>query len=572
MNRPLSARPRRLLLSAAAKWGGFAMQVAVAFVMAPLLIRALGDQRYGVWSLVESILAYLLLFDFGIAASLVRYVARFEAGADQERVNRVFSTCLVMGGVAGAAVLVLTCGLTIAAGWLQPSATAAVVGLGGSAGGAVVAAAHAQMVHEGRWMLALLGVNLALGLPLRTFTCVVEGLGHYPAQAAIRVGCLAVRTALVVVVIRHEGGLVPLALAITAFTLLEHLLGAAAGRYYMPGLRFAFALADRETFHLIRGYSLHAFLAMLAGRIAFQSNALVIGAYLTTTYITYYAIAARLVEYAKDSLSVATTVLTPAASALEAQGDEDALRRMLLTSTRWVLWVILPVQLGLWLLGGTFIALWVGPRYVATSYPILAILAAPLAFAMAQSVSARFLYGLGRLKWYARFMLVEAGTNLLLSLLLVPWLGTVGVALGTAIPNVLSNLAVMLTICRVLHIDPRTYLRQVFARPLAGAALLGAAWWLMVGRTAPTTWGAFVLTGFLGVAGYGVCAALLEFGPRAVATWLRDRLCPPEALSRVVPGRSSAPPPPAPRAWQELSAVVPPGLAPDAPVPTGLVP
>src|SRR5262249_7246348 len=156
---------------------------------------------------------------------------------------------------------------------------------------------------------------------------------------------------------------------ITAFNLLEHLLSAAAAWHYLPGLRFSFALADRETFRLIRGYSLHAFLAMVAGRVAFQSNALVIGAYLAAQHITFYAIAARLIDYAKDSLQVATTVLTPAASALESQGDADGLRRMLLASTRYVLWIILPVQLGLWLLGRAFIGLWVGPQYVATSYP-----------------------------------------------------------------------------------------------------------------------------------------------------------------------------------------------------------
>src|SRR2546422_10504213 len=59
---------RRLLTNAAVNTLGFLAQIAVSFVMAPLTIRALGDDRYGVWSFVESFLAYMMLFDLGIAA------------------------------------------------------------------------------------------------------------------------------------------------------------------------------------------------------------------------------------------------------------------------------------------------------------------------------------------------------------------------------------------------------------------------------------------------------------------------------------------------------------------------
>lgn len=523
MTMPARSQRGRLLFSAAAKWVGFAVQVAVAFVMSPLLIRALGDQRYGVWSLIESLLAYLLLFDFGVAASLVRYVARFEAGGDQHQVNRVFSTCMVMGLAAAAAVLLLTGLLALGVSVLLAADAAQSLGPGVLTGGPVVAALRGQMLHEGRWMLALLGLNLALSLPLRSFSCVIEGLGHYPVQALIRVGSIVVRTGLLLAVIWNQGGLISLALAITAFNLLEHALSAAAAWYFMPGLRFSFALADRETFRLIRGYSLYAFLAMVAGRISFQSDALVIGAFLTAQHITFFTIACRLIEYAKDSLHVATTVLTPAASALEARGECETLRRMLLVSTRYVVWIILPVQVGLWLLGPSFIALWVGPQYVATSYPTLAILAAPLAFAMAQSVSARFLYGLGRLKWYARFMLAEAGVNLVLSLILVQFHGITGVALGTALPNVLACTAVMLMTCRILQLNVIGYLREVFAAPLACAALLTLGWWVFLDPSALTSWGRFVLAGGCGVAGYGALALLVEFGPRAIWHYLRQR-------------------------------------------------
>src|ERR1700737_714662 len=99
---------RRIVTNAAANWIGFAAQLVVAFFMSPILVHGLGAPRYGIWSLVESILAYLMLFDLGVAASVVRYIARFEANGDQDRLNRIFSTSLCIFAVAGLAVAAVT--------------------------------------------------------------------------------------------------------------------------------------------------------------------------------------------------------------------------------------------------------------------------------------------------------------------------------------------------------------------------------------------------------------------------------------------------------------------------------
>ena len=67
---PPSNTPSRrgLLLNAVANWSGFAAHLVVVFFLSPRLVHGLGDRRYDIWSLVESVLAYLMLFDLGVAA------------------------------------------------------------------------------------------------------------------------------------------------------------------------------------------------------------------------------------------------------------------------------------------------------------------------------------------------------------------------------------------------------------------------------------------------------------------------------------------------------------------------
>ena len=109
---------RQVPLNALASWSTYAAAIVAAFVVSPIVVRGLGDQRYGVWSLVESILVYLTLFDFGLSASVVRYVARFEAIADPDRRNRVFSTSLALFGIIGVVIFAIAAALGAAGPFL----------------------------------------------------------------------------------------------------------------------------------------------------------------------------------------------------------------------------------------------------------------------------------------------------------------------------------------------------------------------------------------------------------------------------------------------------------------------
>jgi O-antigen/teichoic acid export membrane protein len=499
MSNAVGTGRRALLINALSNWLGFAAQLAMAFFLSPILVHGLGDRRNGIWSLVESILAYLMLFDLGVAASVVRYVAKFEATRDQESLNRVFNTSLCIFAAAGAAALAIALGLA----WL---------GMG-------LFHVPDDLLGEARWMLTLLGVNLAAGLPLGVFPSALDGLGRYPVKTLIRTGSLVARSALYVAVLHWGGGLIALAWVITACNLAENAGMAIAAYHYLPGLRFAPRLVDHATFRTIRGYSLDALLAMVAGRVSFQTDAVVIGFFLGPQYITFFGIAAKLVEQAKGSLRAVTTVLTPAVSAWEARGEDDAIRGAFLDGTRWVQWLILPVQAGLLVLGRPFLAVWMGPRYAELCFPTLVILALPLGLAMAQSLCGRVLYGVGRLRWFARAALIEAAANLVLSVLLARPFGIEGVAFGTALPNVVANLAVMGYVCRVLGIGVGTYFRRVFLKPLLLAGGLAAFWLTVVARAEPADWAGLIGTGGVGLVAYLAAAALLELGPAVV--WRR---------------------------------------------------
>jgi O-antigen/teichoic acid export membrane protein len=506
---------RRIIYNAVVSWLGFAAQIGVAFYLCPILVHGLGQDRYGLWALAESVLVYLTLLDLGIAVSLVRYTARFEATGDHDSLNRTFSASLRMFTAAGFVALILATAITGLGLWVPAP---------WSPDGAPLLAVPAAYRLNFTWVLLLLGFNLAIGLPLNVFPSLLDGLGRFPAKTSIRTAGLVLRVPLCLWLVHGEDGLVRLALLQLACNVLEHLVIAGAVWWYLPWLRFTPRKVDWATLKTIGGYSVDAFLAMLAGRISFQTDALVINQVLGAASITPFAVVHRLVEQAKNALRAVTTVLTPAVSAWEAKKDNDAIRKLLLDGTRWVQWLIVPVQVGLLVLGPAFLTLWMGPEYRDSSYPTLVILAVPLGLAMAQSIAARILYGVGRLKLFARVVLAEAFVNLVMSIVLAWPLGIEGVALGTSVPNLIGNAIVIGYVCHLFGVRAGEYVRLALLGPHLLGLLLGAGWLLAVTRFPIGSWTTFLLTGFVGLAIYLPCTVLIEIGPKG-------------GLGRLWPGR-----------------------------------
>lgn len=491
-----SAR-RSLLVGAATNWAAFAAALAVGFFLMPYLVRALGEKPYGVWAFVESVLAYFTLFDLGIAACLVRFVAKLHATDSRAELSKLVSACFGLFVLAGAGVLLV-------GGALAPALAPGLERRLGAPGDVLP------------FMLLMLA-NLALTLPLSVFPTVLDGLQRFGTKSAVRLVCLALRVGGIVWVVQTRPGLLPLAVVFTVTNLLEHALMAACCFRFLPGLKLAYALIDRPTLKAVRGYSVDAFLAMVAGRVTVQSGTLVIGGFLTLAAVTHYTIASRLIDMAKNLLRAATTTLTPAVSAREATGDLDGVRRVLLDGTRAVLYLVLPIHLGLLFFGAPFLARWMkDERFAAWCFPAMAVLSATLTIGVAQSVASRILYGMGKLKLFARLALVEAAVNLALSLALVGPFGLVGVAVAVAVPNVLFCAFVIGYACFTLDVGVWRYLRASWAKPLCAASVPAAVWWFLTPVEA--AWPALALGIAAGLVPFAASMLLFELVPRLVAS------------------------------------------------------
>jgi O-antigen/teichoic acid export membrane protein len=129
--------------------------------------------------------------------------------------------------------------------------------------------------------------------------------------------------------------------------------------------------------------------------------------------------------------------VVPTASRYLSTGDQRRLRDLVVRGTRYTLALFVPVCVTLIVLAGPILDAWLGDRY-GDGEVALAILVSYWLLYGGLVVTPGFLVGAGRARELARIMIVVAGSNLVLSLILTPELGVEGPAVATAAPFVVA--------------------------------------------------------------------------------------------------------------------------------------
>jgi O-antigen/teichoic acid export membrane protein len=151
---------------------------------------------------------------------------------------------------------------------------------------------------------------------------------------------------------------------------------------------------------------------------------------------------------------------------LEVEAGREGLQHAILKQARYCALAMWPIFITLIFRGSSFIGLWMGSSYAELSGHVLWILSVPWLFGTGASVVASGMLGISQHKRVVPFALAEGLGNLALSIALVKPMGILGVAWGTAIPNLaISILFWPWYIRRTIGVPVREYAYSLWLRP-----------------------------------------------------------------------------------------------------------
>ncbi len=494
---------KRLLVNIFSNWTNLALMIVISFYVSPILVHRLGNEQYGLWTMIVSITGYFTLLDFGVNNAVVRFISKYVAQKEAGKANEIYNTALVFFGRIGLAVLVLT----LVGGWLFTRWH-------------TLTGASASYLYI---VFALAGLDVAGHLVCGVFSATLIGLQEFFRMNVVSITLTILKNLVLVILVFSGHKLLAVAAIQLVFNLSKHVW-----HYLIIKKKYAFFHVDTTlwtaaTFRTIVSYSVYSFIIAMAGRVIYLTDSIVIGAVVNVGAVTFYAIPASLLDYLGRVVGAITSALIPVISSQEAVGEIEKNRALYLTVTKYLLLLMLPIIFVLFTVGHEFIALWMGAEYGAQGKWTLRILLIGYSFSFCQWIAYSILLGTSKHTFLAYVMVAEAVANLGISILLGKIWGIEGVAIGTTIPLLLANLFVIpIYVCRLLAIKISAYYTQSFFWPALLLAASGGLYALF-----PIHVGTYLqlLAYSAGVATFWLGSGLLLIIEREHREWFRARIC-----------------------------------------------
>jgi O-antigen/teichoic acid export membrane protein len=452
-----------VLKNISSNWALNALQILVFMALTRFTLDVLGQETFGIWEAVIAVAGPLQLMILGVPMATVRAISRALGRGDdreaQEALGQSLTLTLILAGGALAAGGLLWWGfedrLLDSQRWALDS----------------------NAILDTRTALAIVLINLAVGFCLRLPYAVFEAFHDFIPRNLIMGAGMLLRLGLTVGALTWDTSLRTLALVQALVAVAEFSAALVVLRKRHGSVRFRPAALSLGQAKKLLSFGVFAFLLNMGALLAFKVDALVVANHMLPTDVAVYGMANKIFDPLINLLLAIGMVVMPAAATMRARNQESELKDLLFKWSKVAVFIVLTLGSYLLVFGPEFLAWWLGDEYDPAAGPLLQVLMASfLLFLPVRGVALPILLGSGNPRGPAIGLLAMGLGNLVLSLILVRSHGILGVALGTAIPNVIFSLFFIASAGKTFNVRPAEWTTYALGRVglglLPGLALL----------------------------------------------------------------------------------------------------
>jgi O-antigen/teichoic acid export membrane protein len=448
-------------------WVGIVVAMVISFVVTPILIRGLGNEAYGIWSIVMSFTSYYLLADLGLRGAATKYISQFEAVNDQKQVSQVIVTSLGVFSMISVAVLLIVGCVAV----IFP----------------IVFYAEDQNASMVRWVVMLTGASVCIVMLGQIFDATLVAMKRFDLSNITAIGTQTLQAIMVAVAATSGGGLLAMSWVILAVSVLQQLCRYAFARRALGEVSLSPTYFESKMLRTLLRFGLLNSAHGIARTVTAAAGSIIVGIILGPAMVTFYVIAESLVGKLSQLSVGITGPLMPVASQLDSQGRQKELVHAFILGSRALLALALMLATILLTLGLPLIGLWIGPEYVSSAFPVLCLLVPAMILQMTSNAAKSVLMGMNHVAFIAAAGAIDVFLTLTLGSIFVKTLGLVGMAYAILFAQaVIAGVLIPSFACRVLDLSIWRLLGKV-AIPAVAAACPGFLFALTLTQLAPPT-------------------------------------------------------------------------------------
>ncbi len=400
------------------------IQIVVGLVYTPIMLRLLGQNEYGLYQLVASVVAYMSLLSLGFGSSYLRFYARYRAKNDSKEIARLNGMFMAIFLTMSLVTIVVGVCMVVNIEWVFGS------GLSGAE------------YSTAKVLMALMVGNMALSFPSSVFSSYIIAHERFAFQKSLAVvqSILSPFLALPLMLLGYGSvGLVLASTIVTVLSFIVHMwfcLNRLNMRFWFKG--FKFALLKEMWF-----FTSYIFITQIINQVNWNVDKYLLGRLAGPTAVAVYGVGNTLrAMYVQFSTAI-SAVFIPRVNQLVAEKRNDRLLTGLMAKVGRLQFVVLMLVLsGFVVFGHPFVKIWAGNEYTDSFWVALIIMVSGT-IPLIQNLGIEIQIAKNKHKMRSIIYGVVAIGNIVLSIPLIRDFGPVGAAVGTAISLFVGNVIFM---------------------------------------------------------------------------------------------------------------------------------
>lgn len=421
---------------------GFGVSVLYMVLLVPLVVRYVGIDQYGLWTLILALTGYVGLVDLGMGTSFVPYIARYASLGSHDDVNKVirhgllFYSCL--------SVLVIGVGYGISP-WLF----------------ALVRIPDAYL-ESARLLFFIALVGFGFSSVAGVFGSVLSALQRMDTYNTVLAVLLIGKFAAIMGALTLGYGLFGLMMADLVVGGLGLVPMVMLTRKHFPRLELRWRGYDPVMMKTLLKFGTQLQISRIADAVQSQFDKLILSRFIGLSAVSMYDFGSRPGGRLRALPLTAVSSLIPAVSALDAEDNKARIQAAWIRSTRYLAIVAAPLFAFFICFADDIVYVWLGDGYRQAALT-LRILSCAHVVTVIASATALVSQGMGEPGIQMRSTLIQATLNIILSTTFVYLFGFYGAVAGTTISVVIGSLLLFVWYGRRLVERPfETFFRVTF--------------------------------------------------------------------------------------------------------------
>lgn len=415
-------------------------------LLIPFIISKIGTTEYGIYVIAYGFVGILNLLDAGVSTSYVRFISEYYNKKDSFSLN-----CIITSGIIFYLLFTIILGVL---GFFLLDFILQYINI------------SPDLYDKAKFSFNICLLIFVVATNSNMFISILISLQKMYVNSLSNIAILIINFVLVLILLYLGYGIKGLMLGQLSTSILSTILSIFLAYKFLPEMRIGLNYLKWGYFKKMLFFGIQMQISKISTFLSEKYDEYLLSFFSVMNNVTFFNISSRIVRLGRNIPLILFQQVAPVAAEINAKGEKEKLNRLFSDTTKYLTITTLPVFTYIFIFADLIIYTWVGAGYEISVFLLRILIIGQIINVTMSAPGNSIIPNIGIPKYQMYESIIGLTINLILSFLLIKFLGILGAAFGNTVSTVISSLFIYYTSLKFFNRNYFSFLFKFYTTPL----------------------------------------------------------------------------------------------------------